>query len=702
MPRTYVPQEEQLTKDISDLKNYRPRAGAVVRTEGKSSSGDGLENLYWWDPSGDASNADGTTKIESNVSGYSDGEANEGLWRRMFLPFDAATTDDLSEGSLNRYFTDGRSRSALSGGRGIDYDQPSGEISSVLNGKYELSSAFESAESTFDSSSTPKSLAYHNGDGSKAFSVYGNTLLEYDLSTSYDVTTASSSTSNAVSLDNDLQGVFFNSDGSKMFLAGNETDSIYEYELTTPYDIATASYSNSSLDTSGEVGGLGGAASNADGTEIYTLAPSEGAVYTYNLSTGFDLSTASYNGQKFNFPELSSLQDLAISGGGRRFYVTVNNPDKIIEFVSTTPYDITQLTRSYSIDSLSGTPAAVGLSNGTKLHYGDDTNTQIVQRNFEYGVYDLKNLEGQLTSLRKNTRIRLSTDNQKSSTIRMQAETDTSKPAIGWFNQAGSQVAGIASREKLEDGTTHKRWSIETADSNGSVQPRLEVPYGSSDVTIETQNASLKVSEGQDFDVGSSGGAETNAKFYGNLYQQRAGEVGFGDKDWDAEGLQGSETKFEFFRDTSTSALLIHQSDGSSDATLHLRKGTKNWKMINKDPDLIFEEGGTEKGRITEDGTFSVSDSYIRRMSSVSSNTVTSGHDFYSVNSSGSSVTITLSSSDAEDGRVIHVKRNGSNTVTVDTEGAETIDESSSVQLGADDESIKLVYNSSNTDWETY
>ncbi len=86
MPRTQVPEEGQRVVNINELKNTKPRSEAVIRTEGESVTNDGLSNLYWWDPNGNPSNADGKTIIESNVSGYQNGEANEGVWRRMFKP----------------------------------------------------------------------------------------------------------------------------------------------------------------------------------------------------------------------------------------------------------------------------------------------------------------------------------------------------------------------------------------------------------------------------------------------------------------------------------------------------------------------------------------------------------------------------------------------------------------------------------------
>jgi hypothetical protein len=86
MARTQVPEEDQRVQTVSDLKNEEPRPQAVLRVEGKSASADGLANLYWWDPNGDASNANGSSIIASNVSGYGDGGAKEGVWRRMVQP----------------------------------------------------------------------------------------------------------------------------------------------------------------------------------------------------------------------------------------------------------------------------------------------------------------------------------------------------------------------------------------------------------------------------------------------------------------------------------------------------------------------------------------------------------------------------------------------------------------------------------------
>lgn len=88
--------------------------------------------------------------------------------------------------------------------------------------------------------------------------------------------------------------------------------------------------------------------------------------------------------------------------------------------------------------------------------------------------------------------------------------------------------------------------------------------------------------------------------------------------------------------------------------------------------------------------------------STVTSATTTSGEGYLSVDASGGAVTVTLASEDAEDGKELNVKRNGGNTVTLETEGSETIEDASSYTLDADGETVTLVFNADTTDWEVF
>jgi hypothetical protein len=79
MPRTVVPEEEKRVADISALKQIFPTDNRVVDVV---SDPDGQFTPYYWDPNGEASNADGIEIIESGIAEYADGGSEEGVWRK--------------------------------------------------------------------------------------------------------------------------------------------------------------------------------------------------------------------------------------------------------------------------------------------------------------------------------------------------------------------------------------------------------------------------------------------------------------------------------------------------------------------------------------------------------------------------------------------------------------------------------------------
>ena len=84
--------------------------------------------------------------------------------------------------------------------------------------------------------------------------------------------------------------VQFNNDGTKMFVTGTTSDAVHEYTLTTGYDVSTASF-ESSLDISSQDLNPFGLAFNNDGTKMFVTGNSGNDINEYTLSTGFDLSS---------------------------------------------------------------------------------------------------------------------------------------------------------------------------------------------------------------------------------------------------------------------------------------------------------------------------------------------------------------------------------------------------------------------------
>jgi len=150
--------------------------------------------------------------------------------------------------------------------------------------------------------SDPQGLVFNN-DGLKMFVVSTNdeTIYQYTLSEHFDISTAFSAsksldvdaTVTAVGGENENSptGIAFNNDGLKMFVVGDERDSVHEYKLSENFDVSTASYVDS-FDVSGEELQPRDMAFDYSGKYMFILGKKGGDVTVYKLSENFDVSTA--------------------------------------------------------------------------------------------------------------------------------------------------------------------------------------------------------------------------------------------------------------------------------------------------------------------------------------------------------------------------------------------------------------------------
>jgi len=136
-------------------------------------------------------------------------------------------------------------------------------------------------------------------DGTKLYVIGAaqDDILQYSLSTPFDVSTAtydSVATTGLVTAGYDL---VFKSDGSKVFV--NDTARyIEEYTLGTAWDLSTISSMVNQLDTYANFGNYAnqyGFTLKPDGTRLYVTSERAPYIQQYNLSSAWDLSTASAN-----------------------------------------------------------------------------------------------------------------------------------------------------------------------------------------------------------------------------------------------------------------------------------------------------------------------------------------------------------------------------------------------------------------------
>jgi len=174
--------------------------------------------------------------------------------------------------------------------------------------QYSLSTTFDVSTATYDN----KSYAYGTHDitgwtlkpdgtrmwGSLQYSTsLTNRIIQYDLSTPYDVSTMSVNGFYEVS---GPSGIAFKSDGTKCYIMRKGNYTIYEHTLSTPWDITSIGASSGSfyvatLDNSPFEIDL-----STDGTKIFMIGDQNDRVYQIDMSTAFDITTASYNNINFH------------------------------------------------------------------------------------------------------------------------------------------------------------------------------------------------------------------------------------------------------------------------------------------------------------------------------------------------------------------------------------------------------------------
>jgi DNA-binding beta-propeller fold protein YncE len=218
--------------------------------------------------------------------------------------------------------------------------------------------SYDIANASYDSVSfsvgaqegAPSDFAF-NTDGTKMFVVgtNGQDVNEYTLSTAYDVSTSSFVDSFSVaSQESSPYALAFNNDGSKMYVTGAANDTVYQYTLSTGFDVSTASYSSISFSYSAQEGVARSLSFNPTGTKMYIYGAVSSAIFEYSLSTGFDVSTASYI-QSFS---VSSAWGHSFNNDGSKLFFSVGTAIK--QYSLSTPYNISTLSDdsiSFSISS---------------------------------------------------------------------------------------------------------------------------------------------------------------------------------------------------------------------------------------------------------------------------------------------------------------------------------------------------------------
>jgi hypothetical protein len=238
----------------------------------------------------------------------------------------------------------------------------------------------------------PQSIAF-NSDGTKLFILGANDddVNEYTLGIAYCLDNPQFVDSFSVTSQEKLPtSVAFNTDGTKMFILGFTTaKKVFEYTLSTGFDVSTASFVDA-FSVVNQDNKPQEIAFNDDGTKMFMVGDQRDKVWEYTLSTGFDVSTASVVDGFSIASEEDFAGGMAFNDDGTKMFVVGRTADAVFEYTLSTGFDVstTSYVDSFSVADQEDLSTGIAFnSDGTKMFIvgaaGDEVNVYKLSTGFD-------------------------------------------------------------------------------------------------------------------------------------------------------------------------------------------------------------------------------------------------------------------------------------------------------------------------------
>ena len=171
--------------------------------------------------------------------------------------------------------------------------------------------------------------------------------------------------------------IFMKSDGTRLYVLDSGANKVNQYNLSTPFNVITATYaSNASIgDTVAR-----GVSFKTDGTRMYVVGQTNDRVLEYNLGTAWvvNSTSVSYVSNVSISTQDGTSTGLAFSSDGTKMYISGDSTDKIYEYALGTAWSVNtaSYTSNVSISTVETSVDAVAFKDdGTKMYvYGSSSN----------------------------------------------------------------------------------------------------------------------------------------------------------------------------------------------------------------------------------------------------------------------------------------------------------------------------------------
>ena len=272
------------------------------------------------------------------------------------------------------------------------------------------------------------------------------------------------------------RGLAFNTDGTKMFVVGDTGNDVNEYTLSTGFDVSTASFVDS-FDVSSQETTPGGLAFNTDGTKMFVVGNAGDDVNEYTLSTGWDVSTASFVDSFDVSSQESSPSGLAFNNDGTKMFVTGYVGDDVNEYTLTTGFDVINTVPTLSSSSPSDGATSVGVNDNIVLTFSEAVDAEsgniLIKKSSDDSTVETIDVTGGLVSGSGSTTITIN----PSSTLDGETDYYITIAATAFDDVDSASYAGFTNSTTLNfttESTSSTTDPLTDKDVVGSIEAQTE------------------------------------------------------------------------------------------------------------------------------------------------------------------------------------------------------------------------------------
>ena len=208
--------------------------------------------------------------------------------------------------------------------------------------------------SLIDGSKNDLRAFFFKPDGTRLYVADQNTLTitEWTLSTAFEIETATVNNSNQIGISTQVTQIYdlyIRDDGTKMYTLGKGAQAPFvtqlnQFNLSVAWDLTSDTLAGvvTATTVSNQTQSHRGLQVVDTGASIITVSPSSPAFYKYDMSSAYDITSVSF-GSSQAIADDAAPSDFVMSEDGVDVIVLGGDSEKIIEYQLSTPYDITTI-----------------------------------------------------------------------------------------------------------------------------------------------------------------------------------------------------------------------------------------------------------------------------------------------------------------------------------------------------------------------